>query len=185
MDTRSIGILAGVVSALSLFVQSVPRLLLDQWIDSGMQQKPPLMFGTAGMTVTVYNLLFNILGLLITIVLALGLGYVVGRRLNVLAEYRRFVGSVAVGSTLVVVLSGALILSSGSLASFDAGYVAVIFLEIVRRVVSVSLVVTVGAVAGIALAHFQSSEPPIQPTAIDVDAPARATLDGEDEPGEN
>ena len=56
--------------------------------------------------------------------------------------------------TVRVLLPLAVIFSQNSFKPFDAGTIALILLAVVEWVVSVSLVVTVGAVAGVAFAHF-------------------------------
>lgn len=174
MNARKIGILAGIVGAVSLVVQFVPGRLLGQWIDSGFQQELPLMFETVGTTVTVYNYLFDIFGLLVTVGLGLGLGYTVGRRIDVATEYRRFVGTVAAGSILSVVLGWGVIWSFFRPGPMDGGTVALMLLVVSEWIVSVSLVVTVGALAGAALAGFRATDgSPARPT--DADTPTETS----------
>lgn len=90
-------------------------------MDHNSQHRLPVMFGTVGETFTTYSILFGILGALAPVLLGLGLGYAVGQRIDVVAEYRRLVGSVGVGSTLGVALGGIVIVFVVTPAPDDIG----------------------------------------------------------------
>ena len=160
MDTRQIGVLAGVVSAVSVVAQVMPGWFLGRWIDSG-QQGLPLMFGTVGETVVTYNYLFDIIGPLVTVFLAASLGYYAGRHHDAVVKYRRFIGAVGIGSLVSVLIVG-----GGFVVWTSSGSIVLGLLVILSLVVSVSLVVTVGMFAGAALAQFRmTGGSPAQPAS--------------------
>lgn len=166
MDNRKIGALAGIVSALGLAVQYVPSIMLNRWITGGLGGAIP-MVGTEGQTVTVYNLITESVGPLVTLLLALGLGYYVSRHLKMDQEYRRFGGAVAVGSLVTITGLWAVLLYGVQSTPLDVSGVLVSLAVFVRMAVTGSLVITVGAFAGAALAHFQATEQtPPRPTNV-------------------
>lgn len=184
MNSRRIGALAGVVSVLGLAIQHVPSVVLDRWISGGFEGGLP-MVGTTGQTVTVYNLVTESVGPLVTLLLALGLGYYVSRRLNMGHEYRRLGRAVAVGSLVSMVGVWAVLLYGIQSTPLDASGALMSLAVFVQIVVTVSLVVTVGAFAGAALAHFRTNkEIPARPTDAGTGGPSagaqNATTDDAD-----
>lgn len=157
MNNRRIGVLAGVVSLLGLAVQHVPPIVLDRWITGGFGGAMP-MVGTVGQTVVVYTLIAESVGPLVTLLLALGLGYYVSRRLDMGHEYRRFVGAVAVGSLVSIAGLWVVLLYGAQSTPLDGSGVLMSLAVLVRMIVTGSLVITVGAFAGAALAHFQTND---------------------------
>ncbi|WP_137285506.1 hypothetical protein [Halorussus salinisoli] len=175
MDNRRVGVLAGVVSVLGLAIQHVPSVILDRWISGGFDGAMP-MVGTAGQTVVVYNLVTESVGPLVTLLLALGLGYYVSRRLDMGHEYRRFGRAVAVSSLVSMVGVWAVLLYGVQSTPLDVSGVLVSLAVFVRIVVTVSLVVTVGAFAGAALAHFRTNEEtPTRPIDTGTGGPSMGT----------
>lgn len=187
MDEKKIGTAAGAVGALSLLVQFVPGWSLSQWSASGFQQKLPVMFGTVGQTFTTYKYLIDTAGPLVTVLLGIGLGYYVGKRIDLRADYRRFLGVVGVGSAVGVVILWAGIITFGRpLFPLDSGDVLLLALSFAKMLVTVTLVVTVGAFAGAALAQFRADgyRSPGRPTPNNTDAPSSAERTANSEPSE-
>lgn len=175
MNSRRVGVLAGVVSILGLAIQHIPSVVLDRWISGGFEGGLP-MVGTTGQTVTVYNLVTESVGPLVTLLLALGLGYYVSRRLDMGHEYRRFGRAVVVGSLVSMVGVWAVLLYGIQSTPLDASGALVSLAVFVRIAVTVSLVVTVGAFAGAALAHFRmNEETPARPTDAGTGGPSAET----------
>lgn len=175
MNSRRVGALAGIVSVLGLAIQHVPSVVLDRWISGGFEGGLP-MVGTTGQTVTVYNLIIESLGPLVTLLLAFGLGYYVSRRLDMGHKYRRFGRAVAVGSLVSMVGVWAVLLYGVQSTPLDASGMLVSLAVFVRIVVTISLVVTVGAFAGAALAHFRTNEEaPTRPTDAGTGGPSTGT----------
>lgn len=157
MNSRRIGVLAGIVSVVGLVVNYAPSVVLERWFGGGFDGAVP-MVGTAGQTVVVYSHVANSGGLFMTLLLALGLGYYASRRLNMGHEYRRFGGAVAVGSLVSIASLWAVMMYGVQATPMDASSTLVSLAVLVRMTVTVSLVVTVGAFAGAALAHFRTNE---------------------------
>lgn len=175
MNSRRVGALAGVVSVLGLAIQHIPSVVLDRWISGGFEGGLP-MVGTTGQTVTVYNLVTESVGPLVTLLLALGLGYYVSRQLDMGHEYSRFGKSVAVGSLISMVGVWTVLLYGVQSTPLDASGILVSLAVFVRTVVTVSLIVTVGAFAGAALAHFRTNEEtPARPTDAGTGGPSTGT----------
>ena len=171
MNDRRIGVLAGIVSVVGLVVNYVPSVVLNRWFHGGFDGAVP-MVGTAGQTVVVYGHVVNSAASLVTLSLAIGLGYYAGRRLDVAAEYRRFGRIVAVGSLLSIAGIWVVLIGVRS-TSMDAIGVLMNLAVLLRMAVTVSLPVTVGAFAGAALAHFRTNEKtPISPTDADAGDPS-------------
>lgn len=155
METRKVGVLASVVSALSLGAQIIPGVLLARWLEGGPPELP-VMLGTAGQTAVILTSIVETSGPLVTLLLSVSLGYYVGKRISVQSHYRRFLGAIGVGSAIGVVVPWVGVLALGSSFSpFDGGAILVIVVTFVQILVTVSLGIIVGAFAGVALAHFQ------------------------------
>lgn len=170
MEFKRAATMAGLVSVLGVVARYVPSVLLDRWVEGGLGGAVPTV-GTTGETVTLYSLLTSSLGPLVTLALAVGLGYYVGRRLDLPREYRRFGGAVAVGSLLGVVGAWAVQMAVTPSGPTTAVSVSLNLLVLATLAVRVSLVVTVGVVAGAALSYFRAAERrPDRPTDADTDA---------------
>lgn len=158
METRRIAAYAAVVGLLGVVAQYVPSYLLNQWLQGGSSDVLPTV-GTTGQTVVTYNLLFGAVGPLLTVLLAVWFGYRVGDRLDLTAAYRPFVRAVGIGSLVSALVAWiALQFVGGGFSPVAETNVVVTLAMLVRLVVSISLVVTVGAFAGAALSHFRTTE---------------------------
>lgn len=167
METRRIAAWAGLVGILGFLAQYVPSQLLDRWFQGGPTGDVPAI-GTTGQTVVTYNLLFETVGPLVTVLLAVWLGYRVGDRFDLSLEYRRFGGAVAVGSVGSAVAVWVATMLVGAIPSATPVSVLITLAVLVRLLATVSLVVTVGAFAGAALSHFRTGEePPARPAGAD------------------
>ena len=105
-----------------------------------------------------------------TILLAVWLGYRLGDRLDLSLEYRQFEIAVAVGALASALVGWVAMSLVDGLPSAGPvrGHVFITLAVIVRLVVSVSVVVTIGVFAGAALSHFRTNdEPPARPTGAD------------------
>lgn len=177
MENRRIGAYAFIIGVLGQALQVVPNQFVTRWIDNGVQvpQWAPT-FGTAGETVTVYRYIMEITGPAVTLALAIGLGYYVGTRLDLSSEYRRFIKTVAVGSTVGVVFPWIAVLWYSGSVTFDAFGSFVILATFVQQFVQVALVIILGAFAGAAFIHFQTHEnQPPQP--VEAETPDSSNQD--------
>lgn len=165
MDTNRIGVIAGIVGVLGLAVQEGPSILAAEY---DIEEVVP-MAGAPGETIIAYTLFANIVGLIVTVALAAALGYAVARRVDISREYRRVVTAIAIGSATGVIVAGAGLLAS-DVSTTNGWGPALLLAALGSMLVSVALLVTVGALAGAAIAHFR---------AID-DAPPRTTEDDTD-----
>ncbi|WP_317176147.1 hypothetical protein [Halomontanus rarus] len=155
MDSRRIGVLAGIAGVLGLAVQHVPSFLLGRWVDEGYEGALP-MIGTAGQTVVTYNLLIEIMTPLLLFVLAVGLGYYIAREVDVAEDYRHIGRTIAIGSTVGSALAAALFMLE--ISTTTSGALAAFFLlaSFAAMVVPVVLIITIGALAGAATSYFQT-----------------------------
>lgn len=178
MENKRLGALAGVVGALGLAAQVLPDIVVSRWINGGTQFPAwAPTFGTVGQTMVVYRYVTGTAGPLVTLALAVGLGYYVGTRLDLARDYRRVLGAVFVGSTVGVgVAWAAILLRYGNPAPTDAGDAFLLLAAFVQQFVTVALVAVVGTVAGAALGYFRARERGPRPR--------RSTEAGEPSPSE-
>lgn len=158
MNQKRIGAISAVVCVAAVAVTYVPEIVLERWTDSMAMPSWLPTFGTFGQTVTVYVSVIPIFTSLAFFGLAVWLGYREGDRVDLPTEYRGFIGAVAGGATvgLVVLLTGAAVFlgsMGGTLDPFSAG---LFVLAIARFVAEIGVPLTVGALAGAALAEFDS-----------------------------
>jgi hypothetical protein len=159
MENKRLGALAGVVGALALAAQTLPGMIVSRWIAAGPRFPTwAPTFGTAGETAVVYRSLTETAGPLVTLALAVGLGYYVGRRLDLAREYRRFVGTVSIGSTIGVGIAWAALVWYGGTAPTGAGDALLLLATLAQQFVAVALVVAAGAIAGAALGYFRARD---------------------------
>lgn len=154
MKTYEIGILASVATILYRVVE-VGTQITGGTIQRGDLPASLPAFGTVEQTVSAYNLMLGIVDYLILAVVAIGFGYYVGRRVDMVQDYRRFVAAVAAGSiggAILVGLIGQLIWGSHA---FGEPNLAVRTLETVFLVVRLAVTVTVYAFAGAAFAQLR------------------------------
>ena len=137
-------------------LQTVPAVIIDGWVNGPLPSWLPI-FDTIGTTVAIYRTLVDILAPLVTIGLAVGLGYYGGRPDELRADYRRFCGRVAGGSTVGVGIVWGLLLVVGAPLSVDVWTVILGIGGFIKILVSVALPITVGAVAGAAVATFRNN----------------------------
>ncbi|WP_276256514.1 hypothetical protein [Halomontanus rarus] len=173
MQNKQIGVLAGIVGILSICVQYVPSIVLDIWIGGESSVLP--MIGTIGATTAIYNLVPRIVGPLFVYMLAVGLGYYLSTRIDIAQEYRRVGSMVAIGSSAPVAAAflGATILSisNGDFSSISITVVVLYIGSFIVMFVSIAAPITVGALAGAAIASFRlANETPSQPTEAETDS---------------
>lgn len=182
MDTKRIGLLAGVVGLLGALAQYVPLIVVDRLVESGFDGIVPTV-GTAGQTVATYSYLIDIAGPLVTLVLAVGLGYAVGQRVAMDREYRRVTGAIALGSAAGVIVTGIPVLA-GNVSPVTGFTVFVSLAALGSMLVSIALPVTIGALAGAAIAQFEATDPdsfrPTEDDGTDSETPAETTADSTD-----
>jgi hypothetical protein len=157
MNSRRIAVLAGVVGVLSTVVKVVPVVVLGGLFEQDLPEWLPTV-GTLGQTVLLYNLGVDILGALVMIVLAVGVGYSVSQQLALTDEYQQFIGAIVAGTTvpLIVAWAGGI---GGFLIGLFSGFELIVVTEIILRLfVTISLPVIVAVFAGAALAHFTTAE---------------------------
>lgn len=160
---RRVGGLAGVVTLLIL-VARLGSNWIASWEETGEFPAWAPTFGTFGETMVLYDIGTEIIEPLVLILLAVGLGRQVGRRLDVAREYRRLVGAVAAGSTLVVAAWTILTWYAGPPVS-DGFDIVLVLGSLASAFVSTTLPITVGVLAGAALAYFErDATPPTQPS---------------------
>lgn len=171
MNDERTAVFAGVVSLLVLALQAGPVLLLQWWTTRGFEGIPSV-FETIGMTYVAYIQMLGLLVGILGIALSIGLGYYVGPRLDVPSEFDRFVSAVGLGSVGGVLLGGLVfrtavfVLQGPGTVSLDAFTLFVTVIGVLRLLVEVSLPVTVGAIAGIAIYTFRTegmAPPPASP----------------------
>lgn len=164
MRDRTLAALSGVVTLVAALAHAVPAIVLARVLPDFPDWLP--VVGTTGQTVTVYSQVTDAVGPLVTLGLALGLGYYAGRRFDVRREYRRFVGAVGVGSGATLAVAGVVLLAYGSVAgTVDAFDVIFLLTSLLTAVATVTLPVVAGSLAGAALVTFETDrESPGRPT---------------------
>lgn len=156
MNTKRIGALAGAVALLGLVASSVPGYLVSQWVDGGAQSGVVPTFGTVGVTVSVYTSVVGMVEVGVPVLLGVALGYRLARRLGD-DDLNRALGAVAAGSVAALLLAATVPLagvwSVGGGVTGVSGLLLYVFV-VLQHLVGVSLLVTVGAAAGVALERF-------------------------------
>lgn len=176
-NTKRVGSAAAVAGSVALGLHVVPGVALDVAVDRLVNGNATWLpaFDTIGETVTVYAYAVGILTGLGLLAPGFVLGYRLGRHRRVVSDVRRLVAALALGSTAGVVLcSGGAVLvlaltsgGGGGLVGFggpSAFALAIGALGLLRAFVEVALVVTVSALAGLAVATFDRDGGP-DPTA--------------------
>lgn len=155
MKTYEIGLLASVATILYRFVE-VGTQIAGGTVQRGDLPATLPALGTVEQTVSAYNLMLGIVDYLILAVVAIGFGYYVGQRVDMVQDYRRFVTAVAAGSiggAILVGLIGQLIWGSHA---FGEPNLAVRTLEMVFLVTRLAVTVTVYAFASAAFVQLQA-----------------------------
>lgn len=170
--------LAGAVGILSIVVQYVPSLILAGWTEGEWGSALPII-GTVGESVALYNLLANIVGPLMTLTLAVGLGYYLSSRIDIAHEYRRVGTLVTIRSTAPVATvflgEAAISASKGGFSSATWFSLVLLIVSFVSVLVSIIAPITVGALAGAAIASFRPvDKTPPRPTEADTNSPAES-----------
>ncbi|WP_157972323.1 hypothetical protein [Saliphagus sp. LR7] len=168
MDTKRLGAISGLFGILVWIVQFIPEAIFNHWTgSSGIPEGLPVI-GSAGASATVYTQVSEALGPLGTLLIAIGFGYYIGRRIVVAREYHRFLVTIAIGSSLGIglVLGGAFILPNPTTVTFVVA--SALFFD---AVVNVVLVLTVGAFAGAMIVHLQAFDPS-SPGSTKTDTPS-------------
>jgi hypothetical protein len=155
MKTYEIGILASVTTILYRVVE------VGTQIAGGTVQRGDLpvslpSFGRVEQTVSAYNLLLGMVDYLFLAVFAIGFGYYVGRRVDMVQEYRRFATAVAVGSIGGAILVGLIGQAIWGSQAFGEPNLSVRTLEIVFLVARLTVTVTVYAFAGAAFVQLRA-----------------------------
>ena len=157
MDRRRIAVLAGIVAIFSGVGKFAPNLLLGR----AFEQVPPdwvPIFGTIGITTTLYTQAVEIFGALLMIVLAVGFGYYVTQRLELRYEYRQFIRAVTVGTTVPLIVVWVAGMGAFVLGIFDGITTVLLTALVLRSFATVSLPIIFSTFAGAALAYFTQSE---------------------------
>ncbi|WP_140408845.1 hypothetical protein [Natronolimnobius baerhuensis] len=158
MNSKRLGVIAALIGSLGFGLQHGPSLLLENAAQDGFDGMLPSV-GTTGQSLVVYNGVVGIVAPLVTVGVAVGSGYFAGNRLEIPRVYRAFVGAVAVGSSVGVLLISSALLIRPVLTSNSGVEIVVALVPLASVVVSISLLVTIGALAGAAIAHFQQTTP--------------------------
>lgn len=144
MDSKHLGVIAVLIGILGFGLQHAPSLLLESAVQDGFGGVIPSV-GTTGQSLVVYNGVVGAVAPLVTVGVAAGGGYFAANRLEIARVYRAFVGAVAVGSSAGVLLISSPLYLESALAGGVETVVALVSLASV--IVSVSLLVTIGALA--------------------------------------
>lgn len=158
MNSNRVGVAAAGIGVFALGVRYGLSVAVERWVAGGFGGLVPAI-GSPGQTAVVYTQLAGIVAPLSTVALAVGLGYYVGGRIELAREYRRLVGAVGAGSTAGVTLAAtASVLAGGSSAASDGIALLLLAVTFASALVSTALPITVGALAGAALAHFRAAD---------------------------
>lgn len=146
------GVLAGIIGFLGVALWTVPAEIIGGWASGPMPMWVPT-FGPLTATLRFYFTMVDILAPLLTIGLAIGLGYYGSRSFEFHDEHRRFGYLIAAGSTIGVIIGwGLLIFVNMGYTIAMTGILAPILIagSVIQILVLVALPVTVGAYAGAA-----------------------------------
>lgn len=158
MNASKIGALAGIAALLGLGASIVPSALLGRWVDAGAQAGSVPMLGTRGTSVAVYTSVVEMVGVLVTVGLGVGLGYWLARRMDD-EDLRSALWAVAIGSgaALVIAATGPLVYGAWSVGGggfSELSWLGLYLVVVFRHLVDVSLVLTVSTVAGAGFHRF-------------------------------
>ena len=167
------GVVAALVAVLFVLLSRATEIL------GGIVQRgdaPAVLptLGTREETVAAYGAAVGILDQLLLAGIATGVGYALGRRIDLTREYRRFVVAVAIGSAAGVVLVGAAEQLLWGARSFGDPGVFVRVLEVASLTVRVALPITGYVCAGAALARLGAVRGESGPERNGSDRPADA-----------
>ena len=185
MNWKQSGTLAGAVTLLPLGASTAPGYLVDQWVDSGPQTGLLPMVGTPGTTVSVYTSLVNVVEVGVPVLLGVGLGYYLARRLNA-DELSGALRAVAGGSIGAVLLAATVPLSFLSLGDGVGGTAGVVMYAtvVLQHLITVSLLVCAGTALGVVLDRFDltagDGDRPVD-AEPDIESPADNAATGADE----
>lgn len=167
MNTKRLGAISGLLGILVWIVQFIPEAIVNLWsTPSGLPEGLP-MIGSAGVSATVYIQVSETLGPLGTLLIAIGFGYYLGRRVAIAREYRRVLATVAIGSSLGI----GLVLGGASILNPTTGTLLVTAALFFNAIVNVVLVLPVGTFAGATIVHLQAFDPK-SPGSTETDAPS-------------
>lgn len=168
MNQRRVGAIAGFAAVLGMGIQSGGAMARG-WLSAG-ELPAWAVYDTVGSSTVVYLYLIRMAVAFSFVILTVGGGYYLGRQFDVAAKYRTFVRTLATGSTVGVTLvwlvtMWPMLTTIGEAPDF--GYViqsratqmlivdvVVPIFALVLSVGEVGLLVTVGMLAGAALAQF-------------------------------
>lgn len=155
MNRKQSGALAGAITLLALGASTIPGYLVEQWVDSGLRAGVVPMVGTPGTTVSVYTSLVNVVEIGVPVLLGVGLGYSLARRLDddELSEALRAVAGGSIGTVLLAATVPLSLLSVGGGVGGVAG-VVMYTTVVLQHLITVSLLVTAGTGAGVVLDRF-------------------------------
>ncbi|MDG5821004.1 hypothetical protein [Natronococcus sp. A-GB7] len=173
MKNRETGVAAALAATLFVLLSRGTEIL------GGLVQRgdaPGVLptLGTHEETVAAYGAAVGILDQLLLAAIALGVGYALGRRIDLVREYRRFAVAVAVGSAAGVILVGTAAQLLWGARSFGDPGVFVRVLEVASLTVRVALPITGYVFAGAALARLGAARGESGPERNGSDRPADA-----------
>jgi hypothetical protein len=155
MNWKQSGALTGAVTLLALGATTVPGYLVEQWVDSGLQAGLIPMVGTPGTTASMYTSLVHVVEVGVPVLLGVGLGYTLARRLDD-DELSGALRGVVGGSIVAVLLAATVPLSILSLGGGVGGTAGVVMYAtvVLQHLITVSLLVTAGTGAGVVLDRY-------------------------------
>ena len=81
------------------FAQDFARAYFEAWVSAETLPEWAVM-GTSGTSLLIYASVLTVLGIGLTLALAVGTGYYIGQRMDALAEYRELFGAMLAGSAV-------------------------------------------------------------------------------------
>lgn len=154
MNSNRIGAVAGVFAVVALLARTVPGILLSRWVGGDPGQGPVPLVGSVGVTVSAYSSVVDIVGVTVPVALGVGLGVWISRQGESREAVRPALRAVAVGTVVAVLLVAAVPAAMWS-TPVDTSGIGLFAIVVIQHLVSVSLLVTVGAFAGLALDRFE------------------------------
>ena len=161
MRNRTIGLVSGIITLVSLGIAIVLNLTVGRWSAEGVTPGWVPVIETVGTTIVFADTIVNALMVGVPLGLALGFGYYLGSRVDVRSGYSSLLKAVGIGSTLGVLLAVSILFTQGfSSSPWSFGSVLVKVGTLLHFWMDFALLVSLGIFAGATFTHFRTRDQP-------------------------
>lgn len=171
MDDRKLGAFAAVLGLIGMLIHYGAGLISTRLAPETLPAWA--VYGSTGTTIVTYMYLLEAAIVVLILLVAIGSGYYIGQQFDVANEYQKIIKIVA-GCSAGGVIAGSIALLWSSLTSIGDPNTAIYgsqaremfimdmvlpIVVVLQYLATVALVITVGVIAGAALAQFRKEDP--------------------------